>query len=194
MAAIKFLTTVARSVHHALFNDPGVLKQICESIIIPNLQVRAGRLLRLAAGWLPADLCCRRRPSHPGRQCRRSTSTAPAATSARASPPRLPPAARQVREEDEEVFEMNPIEYIRRDAEGSDSDTRRRAAADLVKSLTEKYPEQVTQLCTGYVQVRRAGCLAAWLPGWAAGSVWLPARATPHSTCPLQPGSGARPA
>lgn len=37
---------------------------------------------------------------------------------------------------------------------GSDSDTRRRAAADLVKSLVEKFPAQVTQLCTGYVQVR----------------------------------------
>lgn len=48
---------------------------------------------------------------------------------------------------------MNPLEYIRRDAEGSDSDTRRRAAADLVKSLTEKFPAEVTQLFTGYVQV-----------------------------------------
>ena len=64
MAAIKFLTTVARSVHHALFNDANVLKQICESIIIPNLQVSCccsggGRLACLAgrlAGWL-AGLC-----------------------------------------------------------------------------------------------------------------------------------------
>ncbi len=48
---------------------------------------------------------------------------------------------------------MNPLEYIRRDAEGSDSDTRRRAAADLVKSLTEKFPQEVTQLFTGYVKV-----------------------------------------
>eukprot|EP00983_Pelagomonas_calceolata_P051141 1142283-Pelagomonas_calceolata.AAC.3 len=51
---------------------------------------------------------------------------------------------------------MNPLEYIRRDAEGSDSDTRRRAAADLVKSLTEKFPSQVTQLFTGYVQLAHA--------------------------------------
>lgn len=57
------------------------------------------------------------------------------------------------RDEDEEVFEMNPVEYIRRDAEGSDSDTRRRAAADLVKSLTERFPAEVTQLFTGYVKV-----------------------------------------
>ena len=48
---------------------------------------------------------------------------------------------------------MNPVEYIRRDAEGSDSDTRRRAAADLVRSLTEKFPQEVTALFTGHVQV-----------------------------------------
>ncbi len=49
---------------------------------------------------------------------------------------------------------MNPVEYIRRDSEGSDSDTRRRAAADLVKALVDKFPAEVTQFCTGYVQVR----------------------------------------
>ena len=58
---------------------------------------------------------------------------------------------KQVRDEDEEVFEMNPIEYIRRDIEGGDSDTRRRSAADLVKALTEVYEAQVTAMFTGYV-------------------------------------------
>ena len=48
--------------------------------------------------------------------------------------------------------------HLRRDAEGSDSDTRRRAAADLVKSLTEKFPQEVTGLFTGYVQV----CALGW--------------------------------
>ena len=56
------------------------------------------------------------------------------------------------RPEDEEVFESNPVEYIRRDAEGSDSDTRRRASADLVRSLVERFPSEVTQLFTGYVK------------------------------------------
>lgn len=46
---------------------------------------------------------------------------------------------------------MNPIEYIRRDSEGSDSDTRRRTAADLVRALTEKFEAQVTEMFTGYV-------------------------------------------
>ena len=39
------------------------------------------------------------------------------------------------RPSDEELFEDNPEEYIRRDIEGSDVDTRRRAACDLVKAL-----------------------------------------------------------
>lgn len=38
---------------------------------------------------------------------------------------------------------MNWIEYVRRDTEGSDSDTRRRAASELVKSLTDRFPQQV---------------------------------------------------
>ncbi|GFR48907.1 hypothetical protein Agub_g10856 [Astrephomene gubernaculifera] len=57
----------------------------------------------------------------------------------------------RVRPEDEEMFEMNPTEYIRRDAEGGDSDTRRRAAADLVRSLTERFPAEVSRLFTGYI-------------------------------------------
>ncbi len=39
----------------------------------------------------------------------------------------------------------------RRDTEGSDQDTRRRVACELVKALTEKFPEQVTALFTEYV-------------------------------------------
>ena len=57
----------------------------------------------------------------------------------------------QVRDEDEELFEMNFIEYIRRDIEGNDTDTRRRSACELVKRLTEKFPQQVTSLCSNYV-------------------------------------------
>lgn len=43
----------------------------------------------------------------------------------------------------EEMFEMDWVEYVRRDTEGSDSDTRRRAASELVKSLTDRFPQQV---------------------------------------------------
>jgi exportin-2 (importin alpha re-exporter) len=58
---------VSKSVHHKLFSDPATLKQISESIVIPNVRIR---------------------------------------------------------DEDEELFEMNHVEYIRRDVEGSDMDTR----------------------------------------------------------------------
>jgi len=94
MAAIGFLTAVARSVHFALFGDAAALRQICEGIIIPNIRMR---------------------------------------------------------EDLEEAFEMNWLEYIRRDTEGSDNDTRRRAASELVKALTDKFPSEVTTLFTGYV-------------------------------------------
>eukprot|EP00879_Flechtneria_rotunda_P019331 GHRR01020303.1.p1 GENE.GHRR01020303.1~~GHRR01020303.1.p1 ORF type:complete len:890 (+),score=314.69 GHRR01020303.1:664-3333(+) len=111
MSAIRFLTTVARSVYSKLFADPNVLKQICESIILPNLRVR---------------------------------------------------------DEDEEVFDMNPIEYIRRDIEGGDSDTRRRAAADLVKALTDAFETEVTAMFTGYVTALLQEHAADPVNGWRA--------------------------
>ncbi|KAF5835999.1 cellular apoptosis susceptibility/chromosome segregation 1-like protein [Dunaliella salina] len=40
MSAIRFLTTVSKSVHHKLFADAATLQQICESIVIPNLRLR----------------------------------------------------------------------------------------------------------------------------------------------------------
>ena len=94
--AIRFLTTVAKSVHHKLFEDGETMKQICEGVVIPNLRMR---------------------------------------------------------EDEEELFEMNFVEYVRRDMEGSDSDTRRRSSCELVKSLTEKFPEKLTQLCSAYIDV-----------------------------------------
>jgi len=51
------------------------------------------------------------------------------------------------------LFEDNPEEYIRRDIEGSDVDTRRRAACDLVKALSKEF-EQITMSSFGlYVKV-----------------------------------------
>ena len=54
---------------------------------------------------------------------------------------------------DEELFEDNPDEYIRRDIEGSDIDTRRRAACDLVKALCTYFEPQVIGIFTQYVAV-----------------------------------------
>ncbi|KAL1191616.1 Exportin-2 [Cardamine amara subsp. amara] len=87
--AIKFLTTVSTSVHHALFAGDNVIKEICQSIVIPNVSLR---------------------------------------------------------DEDEELFEMNYIEFIRRDMEGSDVDTRRRIACELLKGLATNYKPQVTEV------------------------------------------------
>jgi exportin-2 (importin alpha re-exporter) len=87
---------------YTLFQDPTILKSICERVVIPNLELR---------------------------------------------------------ESDLELFEDNPVEYIRRDIEGSDSDTRRKSATDLVKGLRKNYEGVVTQICYTYIngmlQVRR---------------------------------------
>eukprot|EP00887_Chlorella_sp_A99_P002133 scaffold21.g2133.t1 len=98
--AINFLTAVARSVHFALFQDATALRQICESIVIPNIRMRG-------------DM--------------------------------------------EEMFEMNWVEYVRRDTEGSDSDTRRRAASELV-----------TELFNGYVAAMLAEYQASPAANWKA--------------------------
>lgn len=109
MAAISFLTTVARSVHFKLFGDASVLKQVCEGIIVPNLRLR---------------------------------------------------------DEDVELFEMNWIDYVRRDTEGSDSDTRRRSASELVRALVEKFPTQTTELFSGYVNALLSESVASPQGAW----------------------------
>ncbi|ESQ39297.1 hypothetical protein EUTSA_v10001293mg [Eutrema salsugineum] len=93
--AIKFLTTVSTSAHHALFAGDNVIKEICQSIVIPNVSLR---------------------------------------------------------DEDEELFEMNYIEFIRRDMEGSDVDTRRRIACELLKGLATNYKRQVTEVVSLEIQ------------------------------------------
>jgi exportin-2 (importin alpha re-exporter) len=55
-----------------------------------------------------------------------------------------------LRESDVEMFEDEPIEFIRRDLEGSDSDTRRRAATDFLRQLLEKFEHSVTKVVTQY--------------------------------------------
>ncbi|CAG2168210.1 unnamed protein product [Oppiella nova] len=59
----------------------------------------------------------------------------------------------EFRVSDEELFEDNPEEYIRRDIEGSDVDTRRRAACDLVKSLSRFFEAEMTQVFSQYIQL-----------------------------------------
>lgn len=56
-----------------------------------------------------------------------------------------------LREADEEMFEDEPLEFIRRDLEGSDSDTRRRSATDLVRKLADTMEAKVTAVVMRYV-------------------------------------------
>ncbi|KZF21366.1 putative importin alpha re-exporter [Xylona heveae TC161] len=94
--ALHFLTSVARISHHAQnFNNEGVLGQVVEKVILPNLSLR---------------------------------------------------------ESDEELFEDEPIEFIRRDLEGSDSDTRRRASTDFLRQLMEQFEALVTAVVSRYVE------------------------------------------
>lgn len=57
-----------------------------------------------------------------------------------------------LRESDIELFEDEPIEFIRRDLEGSDSDTRRRAATDFLRQLMEQFEQLVSSVVTRYIQ------------------------------------------
>lgn len=56
------------------------------------------------------------------------------------------------REQDEELFEDDPDEYVGRDLEGSDVDTRRRAACDLVQALSRFLEPQLIEIFGRYMQ------------------------------------------
>ena len=56
-----------------------------------------------------------------------------------------------LRDSDIEMFEEEPIEFIRRDLEGSDSDTRRRAATSFLRQLMEQFEKTVTDVVLKYV-------------------------------------------
>ena len=93
--ALQFLTSVTRIQQHAkAFNDEGVLGQVVDKVVLPNLTLRGS---------------------------------------------------------DIEMFEDEPIEFIRRDLEGSDSDTRRRAATDFLRGLMSQYETLVTEVVFRYI-------------------------------------------
>ncbi|XP_017086670.1 exportin-2 [Drosophila eugracilis] len=95
--ALQFLSVVAERKHYqTIFENPEILAQICDKVVIPNLDIR---------------------PS------------------------------------DEEIFEDSPEEYIRRDIEGSDIDTRRRAACDLVKTLSVNFEQKIFGIFGQYLEI-----------------------------------------
>ena len=57
----------------------------------------------------------------------------------------------RLRDSDMELFEDEPIEFIRRDLEGSDSDTRRRAATDFLRQLMAKFEAKVAGVVIRYI-------------------------------------------
>ncbi|KAI0194082.1 CAS/CSE protein [Xylaria flabelliformis] len=56
-----------------------------------------------------------------------------------------------LRESDIELFEDEPIEFIRRDLEGSDTDSRRRAATDFLRQLQGRFEQLVTSVTGRYI-------------------------------------------
>ena len=56
-----------------------------------------------------------------------------------------------LRDSDMELFEDEPIEFIRRDLEGSDNDTRRRAATDFLRQLLARFENMVSTIVLRYV-------------------------------------------
>ena len=141
IAAMRFLTTVARGVHAGLFvadsggggsgaaaaagagaassssSDPvepspsGALAQVCDAVVLPALSLRPDGI---------------------------------------------------------ELFETNWVEYVRRDAEGADADTRRRAAAELARALVEKFPRGAGLLFSRAVQRLLGEAQAAVPVAWRA--------------------------
>ncbi|CEH16542.1 Nuclear export receptor CSE1/CAS (importin beta superfamily) [Ceraceosorus bombacis] len=61
-----------------------------------------------------------------------------------------------LREQDEEMFEDEPIEWVRREfatvgIEGGDNDTRRKSATTFTKALLEVFPQQITAIILRYI-------------------------------------------
>jgi exportin-2 (importin alpha re-exporter) len=56
-----------------------------------------------------------------------------------------------LRETDIELFEDEPIEFIRRDLEGSDTYSRRRSATDFLRKLQEQFEALVTAVVSRYI-------------------------------------------
>jgi exportin-2 (importin alpha re-exporter) len=74
----------------------------------------------------------------------------------------------RLRPEAEELFELNYVEYIRRDTEGGDADTRRRAATELVRALAARFPDAVTAELSRLVGGLLASAAGGGCDGWRA--------------------------
>jgi exportin-2 (importin alpha re-exporter) len=67
------------------------------------------------------------------------------------------------RSQDEELFEDNPEEWIRRDLEGSDQATRRRAACDLIRSLSRNFEKPITEIFGAHINTALERYKGKWI-------------------------------
>jgi len=94
-ASIRFIAeVVSKQMHASLFSDEATIRQIIDSIVIPNMFLR---------------------------------------------------------HVDVELFEDSPLEYISRDLENADSETRRRGACDLINALCKHHNLITTHICAGHI-------------------------------------------
>lgn len=56
-----------------------------------------------------------------------------------------------LQDSDVELFEDSPLEYISRDFEGADAETRRRGACDLITALCKHHNATTTRVCGDYI-------------------------------------------
>ena len=57
-----------------------------------------------------------------------------------------------LRDSDIELFEDEPIEFIRRDLEGADSESRRRSATDFLRQLMAQFEQLVAKIVFRYIE------------------------------------------
>ena len=142
IAAMRFLTTVARGVHAGLF--------VADSSASGGAAAAGAAGTTAASSSPPSD-----DPAEPS----------PTGALAQVCDAVVLPAL-VLRSDGTELFESNWVEYVRRDAEGADADTRRRAAAELARALVERFPRGAGVLFSRAAQrlleEARVGGPAAW--------------------------------
>ena len=156
-AAMAFLTSVCRSTHYKIFEAGDTIKQVCPNVrLVSGTAAMQARGIQLSpecgmsrfTGWfggVPAAAHEQRKSTHMVQICEGI----------------VIPSTR-FREDDGDDFEGNWREYARRDLEGSDSETRRRAAADFVRTLVQKFPQATTATMIEFIQSLVAQCAPAY--------------------------------
>ncbi len=80
-------------------------------------------------------------------------------------------ASRCLLQTDEERFEDDPEEFIVRDIEGEDSESRRRNSQDLLRAMCRQFEPQTTSICTEHIGSMLAEYAADPSNKWVAKDV-----------------------